>query len=316
LRFGEHHAGGRRAWAIESSGSYGAGLAAFLLGHGEWVLEVERPVRAARRNGAKSDALDAVRAGREALSRKHLAQPRQRGDREALRVLLLTRRKTIRARTREINQLKALVVCSREELRHQLRNLSTPKLVDRCATMRTSARQPAEPRATVIALRMTARRILSLTSEAEELRDEIAALVETNVPELLEETGVGPISAAQLFCSWSHPKRVRSESAFAMLAGSAPIPASSGQTIRHRLNQSGDRNLNCALHTIVLSRLHTDSETRAYAERRLAEGKTMREIKRCLKRYLARRLYRILETTGSGLTIQRPPRARTLGICH
>jgi hypothetical protein len=315
LRFAKLNAKGRRAWAIESSGSYGAGLAVFLLEHGEWVLEVERPVRAARRNGAKSDALDAVRAAREALSRKHLAQPRRRGDREGLRVLLLTRRKTIRARTREINQLKSLVVCAREELPHQLRNLTTGKLVERCAAMRTTPRQTGEQRATVIALRMTARRIQTLTAEADDLKAEILALVKTNAPQLLEETGVGPISAAQLFCSWSHPGRLRSESAFAMLSGSAPIPASSGQTVRYRLNKSGDRQLNCALHTIVLSRLHTDPQTQAYAARRLAEGKTMREIKRCLKRYLARRLFRILEANGPALRIDRPPRARTIGVC-
>jgi transposase len=120
LRFARRRAEGARAWAIESSGSYGAGLAAFLLEHGEWVVEVDRPQRPARRNGAKSDALDAIRAAREALEREHLAQPRGRGEREAVRVLLTTRRGAVRARTQAINQLKALVVSAGEPLRRQL----------------------------------------------------------------------------------------------------------------------------------------------------------------------------------------------------
>jgi transposase len=316
LRFTRQHAGGRRVWAIESSGSFGAGLAAFLLEHGEWVVEVERPVRAARRNGAKSDALDAVRAAREALSREHLAQPRCRGDREAVRVLLVTRRGAMRARTRAINQLKALVVTAREGLRHQLRGLHTDELVTRCAHLRTAPSHSAEHRATVIALRHTARRALALEAEANDLQSELETILQRVVPCLLAETGVGAISAAQLYCAWSHRTRLRSDSAFAMLAGAAPIPASSGQTIRHRLNRGGDRQLNCALHTIVLCRLKHDPATRAYATRRLADGKTPREIKRCLKRYLARRLYRILETSGPDpAPVHSPAPVRTLGHC-
>jgi len=315
LRFARLHAPGRRVWAIESSGSYGAGLATFLLEQREWVVEVDRPARPARRNGAKSDELDAIRAAREALTREHLAQPRQRGEREAVRVLLVTRRGAILARTKAINHLKALVVTAREELRHQLRGLRTDELVTRCARLRTLPSHSAEHRATVIALRRTAQRVLALEAEANDLESELEKLVAQAVPALLEETGVGPITAAQLYISWSHPGRLRSDSAFAMLGGSAPIPASSGQTVRYRLNRGGDRQLNCALHTIVLSRLIHDPATRAYAARRAAEGKTPREIKRCLKRYLARRLFRILEATGPPATSSRPPRTRTIGIC-
>jgi len=316
LRFARQHAPGRRVWAIESSGSFGAGLATFLLEHGEWVVEVERPARPARRNGAKSDELDALRAAREALTREHLAQPRCRGDREAVRVLLVTRRGAMRARTRAINHLKALVVTAREELRHQLRGLDTDELVTRCARLRTLPAHSVEHRATVIALRHTARRVLALEAEANDLETELDAIVARVVPGLLAETGVGPISAAQLYCSWSHRGRLRTDAAFAMLGGSAPIPASSGQTIRYRLNRGGDRQLNCALHTIVLTRLKHDPATRAYAARRAAEGKTPREIKRCLKRYVARRLFRLLEATGPHpTTSQRPPRTRTLGHC-
>jgi hypothetical protein len=316
LRFAQLHATRRRVWAIESSGSYGSGLATFLLAHGEWVVEVERPVRPARRNGAKSDELDAIRAAREALSRDHLAQPRRRGDREAVRVLLITRRGAMHARTRAINHLKALIVTSREELRHQLRRHDTDELIARCARLRTLPSHAAEHRATVIALRHTARRVLALEAEANDLESEIEQLIKANMPWLLEEIGVGPISAAQLYCSWSHPGRLRSDAAFAMLGGAAPIPASSGQTIRYRLNRGGERQLNCALHTIVLTRLKHDPATRAYAAKRAAEGKTPREIKRCLKRYVARHLFRLLEANGPDSPVPRAPRARTLGVCH
>jgi transposase len=316
LRFARRHASGSRAWAIESSGSYGAGLAAFLLAAGEWVVEVDRPKRPACRNGAKSDALDAVRAAREALERDHLAQPRGRGDREAVRVLLSTRRGAVRARTQAINQLKAIVVSAGEPLRRQLRALSTGALVERCARLQPRTSHAAEHRATVIALRHTARRIRALTSEIHDLESELEQLVQHTVPALLAEFGVGPISAAQLYCSWSHRGRLRNDGAFAMLGGSAPIPASSGQTIRHRLNRAGDRQLNCALHTIVLCRLQHDPATRAYAARRTAEGKTPREIQRCLKRYLARRLFRILEANRQHpAPTARPPRTRTIGPC-
>jgi transposase len=319
LRFAREQAPGRRAWAIESTGSFGAGLATFLLEQGEWVVEVDRPACPARRDGAKSDELDAVRAACEALSRKHLAQPRRRGHREAVRVLLVTRRGAIRARTKAINQLKALVVTAREELRHQLRGLDTDELVNRCARLRTSPAHSVEHRATVTALRRTARRILTLEAEANDLESELERLVAEAVPALLAEPGVGPLSAAQVYCSWSHHGRIRNDGAFASLGGACPIPASSGQTIRNRLNRGGDRDLNCALHTIVLSRLQHDAQTRAYTQRRAAEGKTPREIKRCLKRYVARRLFRILEasedTHPAPAPARRRARTRVVGPC-
>jgi hypothetical protein len=185
--------------------------------------------------------------------------------------------------------------------------------------LRTNPSHPTEHRATIVALRHTARRILALEAEANELESRIEELVASAVPDLLGECGVGPISAAQVFCSWSHHGRVRSESAFAKLGGSSPIPASSGHTVRHRLNRGGDRDLNCALHTIVLTRLQHHPQTRAYAARRTAEGKTPREIKRCLKRCVARRLFRILEasehTDAAAPPAPRRTRTRILGPC-
>jgi transposase len=137
---------------------------------------------------------------------------------------------------------------------------------------------------TVRALRTTARRIQLLAAEAAELGAELSRLVASIAPWLLELPGVGPISAAQVLVSWSHAGRLRSEAAFAALAGTNPIPASSGQVTRHRLNRSGDRQLNRALHTVVVARLRDDPATRAYAARRRREGKSARDIRRCLKR--------------------------------
>ena len=148
---------------------------------------------------------------------------------------------------------------------------------------------------TVRALRSTARRALALEAEAAELEAELGSVLKALCPQLLAEPGVGTVSAAELVNAWSHRGRIRSEAAFAMLAGAAPIPASSGQTVRHRLNRCGDRQLNRALHTITMSRLRHDPRTLAYAQRRREEGKTPREIRRCLKRYVARQLFRLLE---------------------
>lgn len=295
LAFARRRAPGRRAWAVEGTGSYGAGLASALLEQGEWVVEVDRPRRPARRGGAKSDALDALRAAREALSRDHLAQPRRRGEREALRVLLGTREAAVRDRTRALDALHALVVTAPEGLRRRLRQLGTRELVARCARLRAAGGDPSERRATVMALRSTARRALACEAEAAELGSALGALVEAMRPDLLAEPGVGPVTAARILSAWSHAGRIRSEAAFAMLAGAAPVEASSGRTVRHRLNRSGDRQLNRALHTIVLVRLAHHAETRAYARRRTEEGKTPREIRRCLKRHLARRIFRLLE---------------------
>ena len=287
--------GGLRAWAIEGTGGYGAGLTRFLAERGEWVIELDRPGRPARRNGAKSDALDAVRAAREALTREHLAQPRSDGERVALAVRLTARRSTVEAAAIAQTQLQALIVAAPEGLRSRLRDHTTTQMVAVCARLRVDARWDVMTRHTAAVLRDLARRITDLHHEAAGHEREILALVRSWRPDLLELLGVGPIVAAVVLCAWSHPDRFRNDAAFAMLAGTAPLPASSGQTVRHRLNRHGDRQLNRALHTIALSRLRYDPATRAYAARRRAEGKTDRDIKRCLKRYIARQLYRQLE---------------------
>jgi transposase len=293
---------GRRCWALEGTGCYGAGLASFLAAQGEWVVEVDRPKRPRGRSGAKSDVLDAIRAGREALSREHLACPRQRGQREALRVLQLTRSGAVKVSADARRHLKALVVTAPEPLRAGLRRGTWLRQARACAALVAAPTDPVEHRATVRAPRLTAERALAAHHEASTLAKELRVLVQAMAPALLAQPGVGPVTTAQLLISWSHPGRLRSEAAFAMLAGVAPIPASSGQVVRYRLNRGGDRQLNRALHTIVMTREAWHEPTKRYVARRTAEGKTRREIRRCLTRATARKLFRLLErqpaTTG------------------
>jgi transposase len=290
---GQHH--GQRVWAIEGTGGYGAGLTRFLTAHQERVVELGRPKRAAHRHGAKSDPLDATRAAREALGRDHLAQPRAAGQRTALQVRLTARRSAVQAGTDAQRQLHALVVAAPDTLRGRLRGLTTRGLVTACGRLGLRADWDIEPATVAASLRALAHRIQLLDAEIAEHTRAITTLVRAWRPDLLTRCGVGPIVAAILLCAWSHPGRCRTDAAFAMLGGAAPIPASSGQTVRVRLNRSGDRQLNQALHLVVLTRLRYDPATRAYAQRRRAQGKTNREIRRCLVRYLARQLYRLLE---------------------
>ena len=293
--FAEQHAG-VRAWALEGSGGYGAGLATHLAGRDEMVIELDRPVRPKRRAAAKSDPIDAVRAARDALARTHLAQPKTGAQRAALQMHLTARRAAVEAGADAQRQLHALVITAPERVRAKFRGQSTRLMISTAGTLRAFRTGDAELTAAVAVLRALARRIRFLEAEALEHERAIRALVRSWRPDLLALPGVGLIVAATVLPSWSHAGRCRDEAAFAMLAGAAPIPASSGQTVRYRLNRAGDRQLNRALHVIAVSRLRHDPATQAYAERRRAEGKTNREIKRCLKRYIGRQLYRHLES--------------------
>jgi hypothetical protein len=294
LKLVEAQAAGRRAFAVEGTGSFGAGLTRFLTGRGERVLEVGR-LRRERRSGGKTDALDAVRAARSVLSRDRPATPRAGGDRQALQALVAAREGAVNAKCAGLGQLRDLLVTTPEPLRSELRPLTPARLLQRLAATRPSGRRDPELRGTMLALRSIARRVLQLTAEERELAREIESITRKLAPQLLEQPGVGPHAAAQLVLSWSHQGRITSEAAFARLAGAAPIPASSGQTIRYRLDRSGDRKLNRALHMILVTRKRSHPATIAYIERRMQEGKTRREATRCLKRYLARNLYRLLE---------------------
>lgn len=285
-----------RVWSIEGAGSYGAGLCSTLQAAGEWVLEFDHPSTRAAKDGAKTDELDAARAARELLGRTKLSQPRARGTREGIRTLMVARRSAKRARTAAINTLKALVVTAPVPLREQLRHHSTAGLIKACTRLRLTADLDDETAGTKAALRHVARRIDDLGTELAAIDKQLSALVAKTAPQLLDERGVGAVVAAQLLVSWSHAGRCRDDGAFARLAGVAPIPANSGQTQqRFRLNRGGDRYLNNALHTIVLTRARDHQQSRDYIARRISEGKSPREARRCLKRYLARRLYRLLE---------------------
>jgi transposase len=294
LALAAEHAAGRRAFAVEGSGSFGAGLTRFLTGQGETVFEVGR-LRRERRSGGKTDALDAIRAARVVLAQERPARPRAGGQREALRALMAARDGAVNARRAGLCQLRDLIITAPEPLRSELRPLTRARLLKRLAAVRPARHAEIELRGTLHALRSLARRIEQLTVEERDLETEIATLARELAPQLLDEPGVGPLAAAQLLLSWSHPGRVRSEAAFARLAGCAPIPASSGLTIRYRLDRSGDRQLNRALHMILINRRRWHQPTIDYISRRRQDGKTTREANRCLKRYLARHLYRLLE---------------------
>jgi transposase len=232
----QRQASGSRVWAVEGRGSFGAGLTGLLVASGERVVEVDRPKRPARRNGAKSDVLDATRAAREVLAREHLAQPRARGDREAMRVLLATRRCVVDARTKAINQLKALIVSAPPGLRERLRGRCTAAQVRCCVRLRVHASHSIEHQVTVQAMRATARRIQLLEAEAAQHQAELDRLVANVAPFLLNELGIGALTAGQLLVTaGDNPQRLRGEAAFAHLCGACPVQASSGRTHRHRL---------------------------------------------------------------------------------
>ena len=249
---------GLRAWSIEGTGGYGAGLTRCLVGRDELVIELDRPNRPARRNGAKSDPLDAVRAAREALAREHLAQPRAAGERAALSVRLAARRSAVDASTVAQRQMLSLITAAPEVIRVRFRGLSTVLAVTTAATLRVSKSWDLETSTYAEAIKVLARRIKRMQTEAADHEKALLATIKAWRPDLLDQTGVGPIVAATVLCAWSHPGRCRNDAAFANLAGAAPIPASSGLTTRYRLNRCGDRQLNRALHTIVLSRLRYD----------------------------------------------------------
>lgn len=267
----EHTQATDRAWSVEGTGSYGAGAAGYLAARGERVAEFSNPTPTV--DGAKTDTLDTRRAARQTLGRLWPSVPRARGDREALRVLVTTRKGAITARTSAINELKALLVTAPVDLRDQLRGHTTNTLIAKCSTFRLRSGPINELTATKQALRSLARRIRTLTAEIENLKTSIVELITTVAPHLLDQPGVGPITAAQVYIAWSHPRRCRNEAAFARLAGVAPLEASSGQRTRHRLNRRGDRQLNQAIHTIAINRTRYCPKTRAYITKRTSQGK-------------------------------------------
>lgn len=280
---------------VEGTGSYGAGLARYLTAQGVAVVEVERPNRQNRRRRGKSDPIDAVSAARAALSGEANAVPRSRnGAVEAIRVLRVARSSARHDRTEAINQMRSLVSTAPDELREQLRDLSGAQLIDQAAALRPGAEMTVVS-ATKMALRELGRRARYLGEQMDRLTAVLGPLVATAAPALLALPGLGTDTAgALLVAAGDNPQRLRHESSFAHLCGVSPIEASSGKVTRHRLNRGGDRQANHALWRVVLVRMSNDPDTRAYVERRTKEGKSKREIMRCLKRYVAREVYPLL----------------------
>lgn len=288
------------AVGVEGTGAYGAGLSRYLAEHDLVVCEVIRPNRQHRRRHGKSDESDAIAAARAVISGEAAGRPRGgTGPVESLRALRTARNSAIKHRTAVANQLHALIATAPEPLRTHLRVLNIPQVVARARRYHTPT-DPTDPTAgTKAALRSLARRWNALTNEISELDELITPLVAaTSRPGLLAEPGVGTNTAATLIITvGSNPERIRSEAAFAALCGVSPVDASSGLQQRHRLNRGGDRQANAALHQIVIVRLRYHQPTRDYMTRRLQEGKTKKEIIRCLKRHLARQLYQHLKPT-------------------
>lgn len=283
------------AVGIEGTGAYGAELARVLARAGLRVIEVDRPDRKTRRLKGKSDPIDAYAAATAVASGRATGSPKTRdGIVEAIRALRVPRRSAVKSRTQAINQARQLLITAPEALRAHLRGLSVRQLATACARLRPD--NLAGPTgATKAALRSLGRRILALGEEIADLDAELKALTAQAAPTLLARRGVGPEVAGQLLATaGDNPDRLRSEAAFAHLCGVAPIPASSGRRDRHRLNRGGDRAANHALHTIALSRMRWDPRTRTYVERRTEQGLSKKDIMRCLKRHIAREIYRAL----------------------
>jgi transposase len=278
---------------IEGAGSYGAGLCEFLLAEGICVVEVERPRREDRRRG-KSDEIDALAAAKKVLAGDGLSTPRAGGSRQALGVLLVAYRSCVAERTRMFNQLQALHTSAPLALRERIGPGNGKRLATRVSRMRARRGAPEAEQLILGVLRDYARRARELAAQADAYQAELTRLIDSLDPTLLDEPGIGPISAAKLLAS--DPRRLKGEAAFARCNGTAPKPASSGQTIRHRLDRGGDRQANNAIHTIALNRSIYDKRTRAYLERRTSEGKTKREAMRALKRHLSRSLHKRLIT--------------------
>ncbi|WP_416900846.1 IS110 family transposase [Micromonospora echinospora] len=288
---------GRRVWALDSARSHGVGLLRALRAVDETVLEAPKPTATARRRGGKSDSLDAVQAARAVLAANHAATPRADGDREALRILHVCRRHYTDTRTATVNLFKSLILTADDDLRDELRGRTTDQQVRHAAHLADDA---ASKDSTLERLRRSqlatlAAQILDLNRMLAANLAQIRALVTAMCPALLGQPGIGPVTAAVALIAWSHHGRVRSEAAFAALAGVSPVPASSGRTVRHRLNRGGDRTLNSAIHTIAKSRQRCHQPTKDYIARRTAEGRTPREITRSIKRYIARQIWRTIQ---------------------
>jgi transposase len=281
--------------SCEGTGSYGARLAKTLLERGYRVVDAPSPKR--DRGGDKNDTIDAIKAARSPLAKRvdQLADVRAGELQEALKVLLAARDRMSRESTRSINALVALLRGS--DLGFDARRKPSPAQIRQISRWRTRSESPAAvvTRAEVVRL---AARVVELHAELLANKTQLRQLVSAHTPVLLQMYGAGPVNAATVLAAWSHPGRIHTEAAFARLGGASPIEIASGDRTEHRLNRGGDRQLNRALHSIAKTRMERDPDTQAYIQRRLAQGLTKPRIRRCLKRYIARKTFRTLTNTS------------------
>lgn len=280
---------------VEGTGTYGAALARALTGAGVQVIEVNRPNRSRRRRFGKSDPTDADNAARAVLAGDATGAPKAKsGLVEALRAVTVARRSAVKARTQAGNQLRSLVISAPDALRNELLPLRLAACVVRCAAFRPTD-EAALLQVVKRTMRVLATRWLRLSEELIELNAALATLTARVAPRLLARHGIGPQTAATLLLTaGDNPQRLRSEAALAALCGASPLEASSGRIVRHRLNRGGDRQANNALWTIALTRMRGEARTREYVRKRTEEGRTIPEIRRCLKRYIVREIYPLL----------------------
>ncbi|HEY2763686.1 MAG TPA: IS110 family transposase [Pseudonocardiaceae bacterium] len=303
LAWARSHGCLRRA-GVEGTSSHGTALNRHLARNGVQVIEVNRPDRAARRRRGKNDAIDAENAARAVLTDQATALAKSGdGAVERIRMLKIAKDSATKARTQTINQLRVVLARAEPGLRESLAGLGLATLVRRCAELTDTSIHDIDG-AAVHVLGTLARRVVALNAEICSYQRHLTTIISTCAPDLLERPGIGPdTAAALLITAGDNPDRLTSEAAFAALCGVNPIEASSGKTTRHRLNRGGDRRSNSALYTVVLTRLGRDQRTRDYAERRTSEGKSKKEIIRCLKRYVAREVFPIItEALSPGAT--------------
>ncbi|MEC5182360.1 transposase [Arthrobacter sp. CG_A4] len=281
---------------VEGTNSYGAGLTRHLHAHGITVVEVIRPARAVRRLKGKSDPIDAYIAAHAALAENDTVTPKTSDSTvEAIRVVHAGRRSTLKARTEAITQIKSLLVTAPEHFRAEYRGLTTQKIIRKLAASRARSGAHEVEVFTRSTLKRLASRYADLGEEISTYDLELESLVTETNPALIATRGISTVTASQLLITaGDNAERLRGEAAFAALCGTSPLPASSGKTTRHRLNRGGDRQANAALHRIALVRMATDPETKEYVAKRSSEGKTKKDILRCLKRTIAREVFHLI----------------------
>ncbi|MFC8304949.1 transposase [Specibacter sp. NPDC057265] len=293
------HTTGEILAAIEGTNSYGSSIRRALIVEGIRVVEVKPPKEKARQGIGKSDPIDAFAAATSVLGQEIdlLLHPRHDGERAAISVLLAARRRMESQRTANRNALNALV--RQIDLGVDARHALTDRQVKEISDWRAREHDTIDQRIARDEAIDLARSIKTSNARLKEIEAELVDLDEKLAPGLQDQFGMGPVTVGIILAAYSHHGRVRSEAAFAALAGASPLQASSGNTKRHRLNRGGDRQLNMALDIIAKHRIRGDEKTKAYVERRTKEGRSYREIKRCLKRFLARSIFRQLEQLGA-----------------